>query len=386
MPNHRYLEEALILGQQSVALFPNNILARNGLTTTLRQLGRREEALALVQETVARFPDNVVARNLAASLLSELGKLNEALAFQRTTVARFPDHSLARDVLATILQELDSRVEGATLKTEDRGIVVRRELLQEIYDRYMKSPTAYIGWDRDDTDPDSIIRIREAQWLHEHGLITGTFGATGNFMVRLTVKGRDFVEGGGLALRADPVDGSSRSEETGSINKPAKEAIMNGIKVFISHSAKDASLAKAFVDCLEACIEVPDRAIRCTSVPGYKLAPGDVSDSVLRDNLEHCSVVIGLLTDESLSSGYVIMELGAAWGLNKTTCALLAPSVVFGRMPGPLSRLHAIKTDSDHDIASLMEVIAEKTGFPMRNRGKSTAAVSAFVVVAQMNP
>src|SRR5262245_27537238 len=107
------------------------------------------------------------------------------------------------------------------------------------------------------------------------------------------------------------------------------------------------------------------KAIRCTSVPGHKLAPGDVSDEVLRDNLEQCAVVIGLLTDESLKSGYVIMELGAAWGLKKRTCALLARGVEFERMPGPLARVHGhgVKADSDHDIASVMEVIAEQAGW-----------------------
>jgi hypothetical protein len=80
------------------------------------------------------------------------------------------------------------------------------------------------------------------------------------------------------------------------------------------------------------------------------------------------------------------MELGAAWGLQKTTCALLAPSVDFNRMPGPLSRLHAIKADSDHDIASLVEVIARKADLSMRNRAKFTTAVSAFVAVAKANP
>lgn len=167
----------------------------------------------------------------------------------------------------------------------------------------------------------------------------------------------------------------------------AKEAkAMNGISVFVSHSAKDGALAKAFVDCVEACIEVPDKALRCTSVPGYKLAPGDVSDEVLRDNLEHCAVVIGLLTEESLKSGYVIMELGAAWGLKKTTCALLAPKIDYARVPGPLARRHAVMVDSDHDISSVMEVIADKTGWPLRNRAKSTAAVTTFVTVAKTAP
>lgn len=164
------------------------------------------------------------------------------------------------------------------------------------------------------------------------------------------------------------------------------EGTMNFIKVFISHSANDSTLAKAFVDCLEACLEVPGKAIRCTSVPGYKLAPGDVSDEVLRDNLEECSVVVGLLTEQSLSSGYVLMELGAAWALKKTTCALLAPSIGFNRLPGPLARVHAIKADSDHDLASLMETIAETTGLTLANRAKSTAGINAFVRATKTIP
>lgn len=154
---------------------------------------------------------------------------------------------------------------------------------------------------------------------------------------------------------------------------------MNFIKIFVSHSAEDHAIAKALVHCIEASLDVPDKAIRCTSVPGYKLAPGEVSDDVLRDNLEKCDIVIGLLTEQSVKSGYVIMELGAAWGLKKTTCAILTPSVDFKNIPGPLSRTHAIKADSDHDVASLMEVISEKANLPMTNRAKSTAGVNAFI-------
>jgi hypothetical protein len=201
------------------------------------------------------------------------------------------------------------------------------------------------------------------------------------------VAGRDGATLDAVVLKPSLADGGVEfSEAVSFLNNDLRigsneEQAMNGIRVFISHSAKDAALAKAFVDCVEACVEVPDKALRCTSVSGYRLAPGDVSDEVLRDNLEQCSVVVGLLTEESLRSGYVVMELGAAWGLKKTTCALLAPRVDFDSVPGPLSRRHAVMTDSDHDIVSVMEVIAEKTGWPLRNRARSTAAVRTFVTV-----
>lgn len=161
---------------------------------------------------------------------------------------------------------------------------------------------------------------------------------------------------------------------------------MANVKIFISHSAKDATLATALVNCLEASLEIPDGTIRCTSVPGYKLAPGEIADEILRDNLENCAVVIGLLTEDSLKSGYVIMELGAAWALRKTTCALLAPNIGFDRIPGPLSRRHAVKVDSDHDLASLMEVLADHLNLPLRNRAKSTTAINSLVKAAKASP
>ncbi len=149
---------------------------------------------------------------------------------------------------------------------------------------------------------------------------------------------------------------------------------MTTIKIFVSHAAKDVEFAKALVNCLESCLEIPDKTIRCTSVPGYKLAPGDVSDDVLRDNLAQCLVVIGLLTETSLLSGYVIMELGAAWGLKKTTSAILAPGVNFDRIPGPLARRHAIMADSGHDVCGrrLDDGISDRLG-DGRRAGARTA-------------
>lgn len=158
-----------------------------------------------------------------------------------------------------------------------------------------------------------------------------------------------------------------------------KGEIMNNVKIFVSHSARDVVIATALVQCLEACLEVYDGAIRCTSVPGYKLDPGSDANEVLRNNLEQCSIVIGLLTRESLQSGFVIMELGAAWGLRKMTYPVLGPGVDFGQIPGPLKTTHAIKTDSVADIAQLISVIGTNAALKSRNTAKFTTAVQAFV-------
>lgn len=161
-----------------------------------------------------------------------------------------------------------------------------------------------------------------------------------------------------------------------------QDQVMSSIRVFISHSHADAKLAEALVHCLEASMVVPNGSIRCTSVSGYKLSPGDVSDDVLRHNLERCSVVVGLLTPESAKSGYVIMELGAAWGLRKSTCAVLA-GVGFDKLPGPLRARHAVDATKAPDIADLTEHVGRSVQWEMKRGGGAMAAVTALVAVAQ---
>jgi hypothetical protein len=151
------------------------------------------------------------------------------------------------------------------------------------------------------------------------------------------------------------------------------------IQVFISHSAKNAGIAKALARCMENCVGVARKAIRCTSVPEYALQIGDKTDDVLRDEIEHCDIVIGLLSDESLDSEYVIMELGAAWGLKKTTCALLLPGVKYDQAPGPLKRLNHARADNVDHVTNLMRVVSRATGISIDDVTSFVAGVNDFV-------
>jgi hypothetical protein len=89
------------------------------------------------------------------------------------------------------------------------------------------------------------------------------------------------------------------------------------IRLFVSHSAKDEKLAAAVVDFLQGNLVLADEDLRCTSVPGHKLAVGSESSSTLRDDLGESAVVIGLITKNALASGWVLFELGATWGAKK---------------------------------------------------------------------
>nr|VFJ88408.1 MAG: TIR domain-containing protein [Candidatus Kentron sp. H]VFJ93509.1 MAG: TIR domain-containing protein [Candidatus Kentron sp. H]VFJ94829.1 MAG: TIR domain-containing protein [Candidatus Kentron sp. H] len=90
------------------------------------------------------------------------------------------------------------------------------------------------------------------------------------------------------------------------------------IKVFVSHAAADDMLASALVDLLMTSLSLDEENIRCTSVPGHKLPVGSESATIIREELGESAVVIGLITKNAISSGWVLFELGATWGAKKS--------------------------------------------------------------------
>jgi hypothetical protein len=152
-----------------------------------------------------------------------------------------------------------------------------------------------------------------------------------------------------------------------------------GIRVFVSHAAKDAALAIAFVQWLEGCLVVPPGTVRCTSAPGYKSRIGDSTADALRTDLTSCSVVLGLITSASLESAYVLMELGAGWALNKRVACLLLPGVPFDKLRGPIAGNHATHLDQKPDLADLIDTLANDAGLEKKSDSQRTAATETFV-------
>jgi predicted nucleotide-binding protein len=121
--------------------------------------------------------------------------------------------------------------------TDEKSTAMRRKLLQAIYDKYMESPTAQIGSDEKDTDPDFAIRSREARWLHDHGYIAAQFGAAGDFMARLTGKGRDFVEEGGFDRGESPTPAVQQATKSIPMQKQKP-------RIFIGSSVEGLTIAE----------------------------------------------------------------------------------------------------------------------------------------------
>lgn len=113
------------------------------------------------------------------------------------------------------------------------------------------------------------------------------------------------------------------------------------VKIFISHSRRDASLVRLIIDLLRTSNLHQDE-IRCTSVPKYGLVMGDDIDA-LRDEIAKCKIIIAVLTKDSLDSLHVLLELGAGWGLKKRLIPITGPGIRLSGLPSWLGRKHGMR-------------------------------------------
>lgn len=86
----------------------------------------------------------------------------------------------------------------SALQTHDKASVLRRQLLEELYKLNIEAPAASGNWPSNQRDPDCAPRMREAKYLREKGLVSGKIGPQGDLALKLTARGRDYVENGGF--------------------------------------------------------------------------------------------------------------------------------------------------------------------------------------------
>jgi hypothetical protein len=176
---------------------------------------------------------------------------------------------------------------------------------------------------------------------------------------------------------------NSRSDGSGGTLRDMHDsppATHQGLSIFISHSSKDVDLALALIDLLKAGLGLTADRIRCSSVDGYRLPVGVNTESKLREEVNAAKVVVGLITRSSLSSAYVMFELGARWGANLFLAPLLA-GVKGGELSGPLSLLNALSASNEAQLHQLLEDIANHLGLrvqPPASYIRNVAAVKGL--------
>ena len=144
---------------------------------------------------------------------------------------------------------------------------------------------------------------------------------------------------------------------------------VQSILVLISHSSKDRVLAEALIDLLRSGLGLLANHIRCSSVDGYRLPAGVDTNEQLRTEIKTVKVLIGLLTPNSLSSTYVLFELGARWGAGLFMIPVLA-GIRPEEMRGPHGVINALSCETEGQLIQLVE----DTGRELKIAPQSAAA------------
>lgn len=147
---------------------------------------------------------------------------------------------------------------------------------------------------------------------------------------------------------------------------------MNSVDIFISHSSADEKVAKALIDLLRDAFHIEPSRIRCTSVAGYKLKTGAHSEIELRKEIQQVGVFIGILSEVSLESAYVMFELGARWGSIQEygySCRggsknkifpLLAVGATGSILRDPLKQYNALNCEKPGDLHQLVSDVGQE--------------------------
>jgi hypothetical protein len=383
---------------------------------------------------------------------------------------------------------------------DEKAHSIRRELLARAYRSFLDTPSGIIVHHSSE-EPGSRDRVREVEWLHESGYVNAEIGAQGDYRFKLTRKGLDLVEAGGLDREpfippsrstpthdekigdastgtsaraawahlktissgiatiahanrqmavgaqidrvveltagkltnevAEEVDyllrridqqvaphkpqrpGSSlvfpASREwtewaraaydelqealrllaqaratidpiSNAVDKTIEGATMN---VFISHSSADREIAGAFVDLLRSALRLAAKEIRCTSVDGYKLPAGTHSDEQLRQEVFESKTFVALLSPVSITSVYVMFELGARWGSQRYFAPVMVAGFEARSLKAPLSSIHAISGTSDSDLHQLIQTLAENLKVEAEPAHVYNKALKTFIAAAE---
>lgn len=112
------LKEALLLYRENIEKFPHDVVARNGLANTLRDMGHLQEALNVLSETIEMFPGDILSRHGYAETLKAMGRLEEALEAQQSIFVEFPLDIVSQLSLADTYLRLGKYITSITLYKE----------------------------------------------------------------------------------------------------------------------------------------------------------------------------------------------------------------------------------------------------------------------------
>lgn len=174
-----------------------------------------------------------------------------------------------------------------------------------------------------------------------------SFGGVAFLQTKITLSGREYL--------------NLLKNKENSIKQMSKSSI----RLFISHSSKDSLFVQSLIDLIRAALNIRSSEIRCTSIDGYRLPAGANTSEQLKQEVHDAETFIGIISAESVSSVYVVFELGARWGANRTLIPLIAPGTSLDILKGPLREINALVSNRSqlhqllHQLADVLNETLE---------------------------
>jgi TIR domain len=158
------------------------------------------------------------------------------------------------------------------------------------------------------------------------------------------------------------------------------------VEVFISHAHEDGELARRLVRAIQAGLQIPSEAIRCTSCPGYDLAPGTDFIEALKNELTGAACVVGLWTAQSVKSQWCLFELGAAWGLAQKTFFLSQGAEALRDPPAGFRSIQASQLADAGQLRRFLEQLAIIIRRPIANRAAAERELDDLAKSVEVRP
>lgn len=164
------------------------------------------------------------------------------------------------------------------------------------------------------------------------------------------------------------------------------EMSSTNIRLFISHSSCDVTFVQELIDLLRAALNLNASQIRCTSVDGYRLQGGANTNEQLKQEVHDAEAFIGVISNESIKSLYVVFELGARWGANRSLIPLMAPGANTDVLGGPLAGINSLSSTNRSQLNQLLDDLSQELSLSLQPASSFQRQIDAIINLPTKTP
>ena len=128
------------------------------------------------------------------------------------------------------------------------------------------------------------------------------------------------------------------------------------VRIFLSYATADKEYAHRLRSLLS---KRPNLRVFTTET----LSAGEDWESKLKDELSQSDVFIVVLSSNSVDSKWVLLELGAAWALDKPIISVVTHPEVFSKIPVDLREVQSVEVEYLESHPEVIKQILERYEF-----------------------